>query len=1356
MENSGCGFYKTIILFGFLLSCLSVIAQTDVLKHLGIEDGLSNNSIVDITQDSRGLIWIATESGLNCFDGRNFTVYTKNNSGLVSNELNTILYDKGSDALWIGSQREGISVLDCRSRSFTNYNTGNDRLATNDVTHLSHAADGSGIWITHYHVGIEFYYKGTGQFTLFADQDIAGMGSLNWCACDDGNGFLYVGHTYDGMSIIDIRNRTARNFRHNPLAPASLPGNNVRSIFIDHQKNVWVGTDQGLALFNPQTEEFVTFRHDPLNPHSIGSNSIYHIMEMKDNTLWIGTDMVGISILNLNRIAFVNPNQIQFRKITPSPSDKLSFTSVRQIYQDSFDNIWIGHYRKGIDFISHTTPIFQTLIYTDPADETREKQIWDIFIDSESNLWIGSENQLSLFENGALQKAIDIRPYLIKDRPGVYINEIESDKKGNLWLGTNSNDVLRLNPRNHRIESIPLSEAGGYIHDFFEDAHEKMWIGTDNRLYSYRQGQIDPEKRINDQLTDKTIYSIVGDRQGKLWVGTFGKGIFVFEGDRLISNLVTDNGFCSNAVNNLYADSKGCIWAATRNGIACFENTENPSRYKVYNELQGIENPYVHAILEDQSGNLWFSTNSGISLWDGTRERFNNYSHLNGVPMGDFLNGAASLRKDGMMFWGSFNAVCYFNPLDVTKAQSQSVSVQITECLSLNNHIETKEKEMLVPSAGNAILLPYNKNSFRIVFAVPDYSLNPQVEYAYRMEGLENSWHNTLGDNQVTFRNISPGHYTFKVKTRLKNRDWDEENIASIDFVIHPPLWFTWYAKLLYVLLVCAITYWLLRSYKRKIDLKTSLELEKKDRKNQQVLNDERLRFYTNITHELRTPLTLILGPLDDLIREKNLSDPVRRKIDVIHASATRLLSLINRILEFRKTETQNRKLTVSCGNLRELVSEIGFRYKELNQNEKLTIDIDTEYEGAILYFDVDIVTTILNNLLSNAIKYTPQGRIRLSLRTVTKEENKPYAEISVSDTGYGIEEEALPCIFDRYYQAKGKHQSSGTGIGLALVKSLVELHEGSLHVESKVGEGSSFSVFLSATNTYPHALHTEKENNPAACESIDDLLKDEDENKFPVILVVEDDKDIREYITSSLTGDYNVLSAANGKEGLELALKHIPRMVISDIMMPVMNGIELCRKLKADIRTSHIPVILLTAKDSTRDKEEGYESGADSYLTKPFNARLLHVRIHNLMELRNKLAKQINTQAKGVAFDKKDRKEGTIKLSRLDEEFLAKFTEVIEKNLANKELDISFIKDKMYMSYSTFYRKVKGLTGGSPNDFIRKIRLKKSIQLLLSGSYNVTEVAYMSGFSDVVYFRKCFKEEYGVAPSEYIKTSGL
>ncbi len=901
-------------------------------------------------------------------------------------------------------------------------------------------------------------------------------------------------------------------------------------------------------------------------------------------------------------------------------------------------------------------------------------------------------------------------------------------------------------PKDGRITRI--GDKGSEFLDicsFSEDINGKIWIGTQTGIYSYFNNQLSYEKELNAQLPDIMVHGIIRDKNGKLWVGTFGKGVVVFdEDDKKLYNFTTDHSFPSNAVNYMMEDSRKRILVATREGIIIFKDVSQPNVFVSFGAKEGLENTQVRAIQEDHDGYIWISTNGGISRLDEKNKRFYNYNYHDGIPMGDFMDGSTCITPDGTLFFGSQNGACYFNPRELSSPREVS-PVTITQFFIYNKQTESRDTRLPVPISNRIVELPYNQNTFNISFNVLDYTQSSQVEFSYMLEGLENAWYSTQGDNQVTFRNIPHGNYVFKVKTRFRNQEWNE-NAAQLTVVIAPPLWLTWYAKLGYVILFIFALYALLRFYKRKLDLESSLEVERKQSLNKQELNEERLRFYTNITHELRTPLTLILGPLEDLLSDATLSPKHANKISIIHDSATRLLNLINRILEFRKTETQNRKLSVVKGDLGQLVQEVGLRYKELNPNNKVNYHIHIETEDTEIFYDADMITIILDNLMSNAAKYTSEGDITLSLRSVEENQIK-YTEISVSDTGHGIDAEALPHIFDRYYQAKSKYQASGSGIGLALVKGLSELHEGILKVESTVDAGTTFTLRLPTENTYPNAIHTQHDMEKKPMDAEETTITDTPTENHPIVLVVEDNTDIREYIRSSFTELYEVITAKDGKEGWELAQARIPNIIVSDIMMPVMDGIELCKRIKEDMRTSHIPVILLTAKDSLQDKEEGYASGADSYLTKPFSAKLLHSRINNLLETRKKIASLL------ALADIQPKQESAVSsLNKLDNEFLQKITQIIEENLEMEKMDIAFIADKMCMSHSTLYRKIKGLTDMSANEFIRKVKMRKGVELLMSGQYTISEIAYMIGFSSVAYFRQCFKDEYGMSPSDYVK----
>ena len=1333
----------TLLLIALFLQCTCLTAQEFYFKNLSKRDGLSNNYIKDMVQDRQGFIWIATEAGLNRFDGKNITTYNTLNSDLNNATINALLYDEKENQLWIGTNAN-LSILDCSTLEFHNYKDF-DGIPLINIVHLAHGANDD-IWITNFHQGVIQYNRETKKVDYYSSNTINEFINFNRCTYTDGKGNLYIGHAQNGFSILNLSDHTLRHFRHDPSNPKSLPGNYVYTIKEDQQGNLWLGTNQGLALFNPRREEFIVFQHNDKNPTSLIGNQITDIKEMKDGSLWISADIGGISILDLYDLNPSQPQKVEFTNI--SSDEGLSSGNTHCLMQDSFGNIWVGSVSNGVDVISHIPPAFHILPYTTfNGKEIKNIPTWGVYADDKHQVWVGCENKVALFNSNQLKKTFDITTYRGKYPSSVF--SITGDSHGNIFLGMMKDGLIKLDKENNKFQRISFQSEELDVISFFEDEDSKIWIGTHAGLFIYKDGEITKQQVITDQLPSKSIFGICRDHQGKLWVGTFGSGIFAFnKNNELVTELSLQKGFFSNAVTQLYLDSEGCLWISSRNnGVAYIKDTNKPEDYKQYSVEQGLNDLFVRAMQEDKSGNMWFSTNGGISLWNRATDKIDNYDENDGVPVGNFIDGSATLNKeDGTIYFGSLDGVCYFNPEKIMVEHSIA-PVQIVECKVFSTKVESEDKDSFIPAINGNLDLKHYQNSFRISFSVPDYAFNKQIEYAYQIEGLQDVWSNTAGDNEVTFRNIPSGNYVFKVKARLRNQDWEEKQIASLKIKIQPPLWLAWYAKLFYALLLCLGVYFLIRSYKHKLQLRSLWQIELMNNQNEKKLNEERLRFYTNITHELRTPLTLILGPLEDLKNDQNLPTAYNNKISTIHASAIRLLNLISQILEFRKTETQNRELIVSKGDIANLITEVGLHYMELNQNPKLQFHINIDTNRTILYYDTEVITVILNNLLSNAVKYTPEGDINLSLSSVP-ESGYDYTEIRVSDTGYGIEAETIPKIFDRYYQTKGKHQASGTGIGLSIVKSLTDLHQGDIRVESQPGQGTSFILRLDTNNTYPTALHSENELKAVESATETEDIKEPQEADSLSILVVEDNKEIRQYITSSFSEKYIVMTAENGKEGLHLAQEKIPNIIISDIMMPEMDGIELCRLVKDDIRTSHIPVILLTAKDSIYDKEIGYESGADSYITKPFSINLIKRRIQNLLENRQRTAKQIIV-GNPEAIDSVD----SI-MNNLDKQFLNKLTALIKDNITMPQLDVPFLRSEMNMSYISFYRKTKALTGLSPNEFIRKIRLKNSTELLVAGPYNISEVAYMTGFNDLNYFRQCFKDEYNMTPSEYIKRS--
>lgn len=1345
---------KLLLFLGLILQVLALTASTSsIFKNLGLKEGLSNGFVNDMIIDGQGFIWAATESGLTRIAGTKCTIFKNNNSNIDNDGIVGLYYNKESNSIWILFKNGHIDVFDCKTQQFIHFT---QKIPKKSVADIKGAADG-GIWIAYYDGTIQHYTPKNQKFSTISNKRLPNIKNGIRSITDDGNDHLYIGLRIEGLYVYNLRTQKTKYFRHNPNDPQSLPGDNVRSICIDHAKNIWVGTNLGLGLLDPFTGKFKVFKHIANNPASLAGDNIHQIIEMNDRTLWIASDIGGISVLDLN--LYKNPltEELKFSQITKENSG-LSSNNNRRIIQDSFGNIWIANYSMGIDFIAKSAASINTLQYMGKALE----EVTGLYCDHQGNLWIGQDNLMSLYQNGKLMQTWNFSSYLSNSSSSIYV--FEEDKKGNIWCGTSDNGVLKFNPHTHSFTRINYAQNLD-VHALCENAQGKMWVGTEAGIFSVENDKINKEQELNRQMgkNPTIIYSIKEDNYGQIWIGTLDRGVFVFSKQmKLIVHLTEKNLLATNTINHIIKDADGGIWMATMRGLAYVQNPLQPGAIKNYNERYGIKDSHIRAISQDKQGNIWVSMFSGIACLNIHKQRFYNYDYESGIPTSNFVEASAVTTPDGTIYFGSPGGICFFNPQQLTEPKAVS-PIQIINCERVGKLSDQFASRLISPNKEGIICLSHDDNTFKINFTIKDFSQEGNVEYSYMMKGLDDQWYETEGDNEVTFRNLKPGDYTFIIRAKLKNQDWEDASTAEMKVVVNPPLWLTWWAKLCYVLLIMGILGYFFRSYQKQLLLRNSLVQEKWESKQRQQVNEERLRFFTNITHELRTPLTLILGPLEDLMEDKEIAERVHHKIGCIHASAERLLNLINDILEFRKTQTQNRKLTVAKANLGAFVREIGVRFKDLNQNSRLNIRLNIKTGVPELYFDSEVINTVINNLMSNAIKYTPEGSITLSL---TMPEDNTVA-IAVEDTGYGIDKDALPHICDRYYQENGNHQASGTGIGLALVKSLATLHQAELTFESEKGRGSKFTFSLKADRTYPEALHKDDNQDLATAENAEEnetTSKEPTEDIRPLLLIVEDNADIRLYIEESLHEDYRIIQACNGREGMEQAFSKVPDIIVSDIMMPEIDGIKMTHILKEDIRTSHIPIILLTAKTSINDQEEGYDSGADSYLTKPFSAKLLHSRIRNILSGRRRLAdyivqkniSQFETSADEQQTSQKATEEKedamTCQISNLDKKFLEKLNKLIENHISTDDLDMAFMTDKMAMSHSTFYRKVKALTGMSANEYIKKAKLRHSMTLLKKGEYSIAEVAILAGFNNLGNFRESFKREFGKSPSEILK----
>lgn len=1330
--------YRLIHIIILCLTPLYIYGQDIFSQRVSPVGGLSNYFVINLAIDGDGYVWVATESGLNRITGKwsNTIPTTENGSG---QHISTLHHHAASGLMLIGLE-DGLCAYDYKHGKMIRLGE-SDGLINYSIDDIAAANDG-GVWLIYGNGRVQHFNCNTLKAKEQKLNDYHG----NRCGMDDGMGHLYIGYAQQGMGILNLADGNMTTFTHRSGDETSLPGNNVRCIFKDNHGRIWVGTDHGLALFHPEDGVFtkVTRQADDYD------DNVYDIKQMDDGTLWVATDMGGVKVINLQDIK--SGERLHYSPIHVQTSS----INVRSIVQDEFGNIWLGNHSTGVDFISALKSPFKVFTSETNNNHANIPPIYAIAKDGNGGFWLGCEDELSLWKDNHLITQWPIQSMARREHS--FPRCLMVDKDGFVWLGMEDEGIIRFNPHDGRFQRINIGHEASDIHSFAQDFTGRIWIGTEFGVYTYANGKVTEEYYITKITHHAPVTGFLWLSSEDILVSTLGMGAFTINTrTRKSISLRTSNGLPSDKINQMIADHEQGVWLATTEGLVHIADPMNMKGITIFGQRNGLANNHIRALQQDNSKRIWVSTFSGISCMNKQEGRFHNYDYFDDKHLNGFASGAAVTTDDGSIYFGSSSGLCVFNPKNFNDAPRMS-DVQIVTCEAYNPVGSDTQIQQLIPDKNGRVHTSYKQNTLRLAFTVCNSAQIGHEEYSYMMKGMDNKWYYINGDQDVVFRGLRPGHYTFVLRSKLKSQNWEDASVTQMDIIISPPFWRTWWAYMLYALIIMLWAWYALRSYKRKLALRSSLEIERRENLQKQELNEERLRFFTNITHELRTPLTLILGPLYDLAEDLNLPQQYRHRVSLIQKNAEHLRSLINELLEFRKTETQNRRLTVAKGNIGQFVREICLNYKELYLNPQVQFHYDIDEQTPDIYFDSEVITTILNNFLSNAIKYTERG----SITTMVRKE-KQTIEISVTDTGYGIAKDALPHIFERYYQAEGSHQASGTGIGLALVKALANLHEARISVQSEEGKGSCFTLSLDINNTYPTALHKE-DNRPQSLpkekdlESVASPITDESDETIediPTLLIVEDNADIREYIADSFAEDFHILQAENGEVGLQMAQQHIPDIIVSDIMMPQMNGIQLTRQLKDDIRTSHIPIILLTAKTTDEDKEEGYESGADSYLTKPFTAKLLAKRIQNLLTARRRLAELITARKEDTREQPTSNSLSSLdssltsKLSSLDCKFLEKLNGIINDNIMSQNIDMPFLTDHMAMSHSTFYRKVKALTGMTAKEYVRKLQLQHCYQLLESGEYNVNEAAMMTGFNHMAHFREVFKNEFGILPSE-------
>lgn len=1341
------------LFFGAISYSQDQLPQKLKFNSIRVEDGLPNNIINSIVQDSLGFIWIGTNDGLCRYDGENYKIFRQslNNKNSISNNfIQSLFVDRKGD-LWIMTD-QGLNRYDIKKELFETYLTDNSNLSHNSVTAIKERNNGA-FYVGTYGGGIDVLKDGKFIFNFNTNSENRISSNLISSLQIQNNGILWVG-TYDnGINKIDLTSKKVTQFEYGTNAITS--SGIINSIYLDSSNYLWIGTKLGLTVYNTDNESF--FKINTHNCDSFSDDDILSIFEDNAGVIWLGTRNSGI--ISGKRLDIIqNKNTTIFNNYIPNNSNEsITYRSVSSFYQDKQSNIWIGTHLEGVNIVNTTGEKIRLYNHFETNEvEINNQSIWGICEDSENNIWLGTDG------NGLLK----FNPFTNKTESFIFDptkkNSISdnaiisacADSNGNLWIGTYAGGLNKLEPNSSNFKHYKKGTKNNQLNSndirvIYEDHKKRIWIGTNGEgLHLYK-----PETDDFEFITEVgwlDIRSITEDVNGNLWLGTFGNGILSYNYEKNKStNYPIYEALNAHIVFSLKFTSENDLWIGTRfKGLIHFNVATQ--EIKQYTQSDGLSNNTIQSIVFEYPNHLWLSTNDGICSFNISTKKFDSYKKPSGVQTGPFNNNSGFLSKNGYIVFGGINGLNIFYPNDLKKDKDPLKIIftnfkLFNETVKISNEfVETPLKKSI--SNTSEIKLRYNQDVITLEYAALNFPSSKGINYEYILENYDNHWSKVGSLSSATYRNLAPGAYIFKVKVSDEAGNWNSQ-ITNLKITISPPFWLTVPAILIYIVLISLLIFIIISYYTNQIKLKNSLFYTQKLREQEIELNKERFRFFTNFSHELRTPLTLILGPITDILKEDKRGKNIG-KLTLIKRNAQILLELINKMLEFRKSETEHNHLEIGHYNFTKFVQEIcsNFKFYAEQKEIEFTLQLDKDY---IAWFDYKKIQIVLFNILSNAFKYTEKtGSIRVFV-----EEMQDSLLLHVIDTGLGIKQEALNSVFNLYYHKDFTDTIEGTGIGLALCKKLMDLHNAEILVKSEIGIGSEFTIEL-----FKNKEHFLKLKNVEFLETEDFIIKkpfindpilnykehievdiNEDDK---LVLIVDDNLDVVNYISAILSKFYKVITAVNGSIGIEKAMRFVPDLIISDVMMPEKSGIDLCAALKNYNQTSHIPIILLTAKLGEKDKLEAMKIGADDYITKPFDSEYLLTRIDNLFKNRIKLITYFsnNTTSVNLIEEKKG----------FEDKFLEKLENLIIEKYNGDEISIPEIAQELGFSRSSLYRKIKAVTGSPINHFVKRVRLNKAAKLIAEGEFNISEAAFESGFNDLKYFRTCFKEQFGVTPSKY------
>ncbi len=1371
-----------IIFFGIQNDLWSQ-GQFKEFNFVNIKDGISKTAVSTIIQDHYGFVWIGTNgAGLHRYDGMEYISYKhelKDSLSLSSSMIFCSYMDK-KNRLWVGTEN-GLNLYDREQDQFNRIclNGNNKGDCNSDISVSSITEDNEG----NLFVGV--FEKGLFRLdmkTLVAHHvpnvgSSASSGILNINSLKvDKKGNIYAG-TNIGLKRYNPVSKSLEPYEFqskNKLITINEP---IQSLYIDKENNIWIGgLAAGLFKIDNVDGNNAIVSHFPIT-----SKRILSLLEIPDGTILCGTENDGL--IHLDKLGAL------IKKYTFDKTNKNSIrsNSIWSLYLDKNERIWMGYYNSGIGVYDKLYDKFNNIeSLPNNVNSLEVSSVTAIAQDQSGKLWMGMDGggidiydpKANTFthinENSKLYSGLSAR-----DIQTVFI-----DSKQNIWAGSWNNGIYLLRNGQSKFVNFNIENTNGElitnsVLSFAEDAHGRIWIGTfygGVASYDPQEGKIRHHKSkefVNYGIHTSAVRKVLVDSENNIWIGST-IGLFKLtttddESFRVTSMWDKLTGKYQNPLNanhilSIYESSDKSLWVGTRGAGLC-RYDKNKDTFVWYNELYGLQEENVTAIIESENHNIWISGNQGLHKIEFEGDNIVNYNVNDGLLSNDFNFNAVHKDKQGNIYFGGYQGVDYFDPKDISINKALP-SLYLTGFRLFNKKVLPNVEDSpfkKVISETDSISLTHKQSVFTIEFTGINYTRPEKNQYAYYLEGLEKSWNYVGNTRSATYTNLDYGNYTFKLKAANNDGIWSEDSL-SLKINILPPWWKTNSAIFMYILLFFLSIYLLNKITKERIKEKELVKNEREQRLKEEELHKKKLQFFTNISHEFRTPLTLIINPLIDIIKNKTytLPEEIKEKHYIIYKNTNRLSRLINELMDFRKLEGNKLKIKAQEINIVDFVKDIVSYFDEEALNKKIDLRVVCDVSQIMAWVDKSMIEKIIFNLLSNAFKVTPEkGEIVVRINSNVpshslggyKRETRNNFEIQVGDTGPGLKKEQLSKIFERFYQVNNLNQwyYGGTGIGLEVVRSFVELHKGTVTVDSELNKGTTFKILLPlgaahfnddeiiVTQENLNTVLKTKVELPAQIESKRKYV--EEESKKNRLLLVEDNVELRNYLKNELVDTYRVFTASNGREGLIKAKEEIPDIIITDVIMPEMNGFDFCAKIKDDIRTSHIPLLMLTAKTQHDDRLTGIESGADAYMSKPFDLRVLKSRLAQLLSSRQVLFNKYFS-----AISESEINENT---TSLDKEFIEKVLKYINESISDPNLSVEILASQLHLSRSQFYRKVKTLTGQTANQFLRNIRLQRAKQILEKGYNNISDVCYQVGFSSPSYFTKCFKSHFGVLPTE-------